>query len=98
MRRLHDLTAGVRRYRGRGWQVQVSAPVTWPVICQSEAGPHNAVYRGGQPVAFIDWDLAAPDPREWAIAYALWRFVPLYDDDQSAALGWPVRPRGSPCS
>jgi aminoglycoside phosphotransferase (APT) family kinase protein len=51
-------------------------------------GPHNTVYRGGRPVAFIDWDFAAPAPREWDIAYALWRFVPLYDDRQCAGLGW----------
>ena len=64
------------------------------MICHNEAGPHNTVYRGGRPVAFIDWDFAAPAPREWDIAYALWRFVPLYGDSQCAGLGWPVRPRG----
>jgi thiamine kinase-like enzyme len=57
-------------------------------------GPYNAVYRAGHPIVFIDWDFAAPAPREWDIAYALWRFVPLYDDRTCAGLGWPVTSRG----
>lgn len=35
----------------------------------------------GRPVAIIDWDLAAPGPRVWDVAYALWRFAPLYSDE-----------------
>jgi hypothetical protein len=38
------------------------------------------VARGGEPVGLIDWDLAAPAPRAWDVAYALWRFVPLYEN------------------
>jgi hypothetical protein len=39
-----------------------------------------------RPLALIDWDFAAPAPREWDIAYALWRCVPLYS---SAEFGGP---------
>lgn len=94
LRRFHDATAGFSATHAGGWQFQVGAPVTGPVICHNEVGPYNAVYHDGRPVAFIDWDFAAPAPREWDIAYALWRFVPLYDDDACAALGWPATPRG----
>jgi hypothetical protein len=76
------------------WQFQVGAPRSGPVICHNDVGPYNAIYRSGRPVAFIDWDLAAPGPREWDVAYALWRFVPLYEDAACARLGWPVVPRG----
>lgn len=34
-------------------------------------------------MAFIDWDLAAPGPRLWDVAFALWHFVPLYGDPAS---------------
>ena len=34
---------------------------------------------------FIDWDLATLATPAWDIAYAAWRFVPLYADD--AAFG-----------
>jgi hypothetical protein len=41
-----------------------------------------------------DWDFAAPGSRAWDVAYALGRFVLLYDDRTCARLGWPVVPRG----
>jgi hypothetical protein len=45
------------------------------------------VFVGARPVALIDWDFAAPAPRAWDVAYALWRFVPLYG---SVAFGGPA--------
>jgi hypothetical protein len=94
LRRFHDATTGFASTHPEGWRFQVGAPRTGPVICHNDPGPYNTVYRDGHPIAFIDWDFAAPAPREWDIAYALWRFVPLYDDPTCADLSWPVRPRG----
>jgi len=96
LRAFHDATIGFTRAEPAGWQFQVGAPTTGPVICHNDVGPYNTIYRAGVPAAFIDWDFAAPAPREWDVAYALWRFVPLYDDALCARLGWPVvdrRPR-----
>jgi hypothetical protein len=94
IRRMHDATTTFVPGHGDGWWRQIGAPATGPVICHNDAGPHNTVYRDGLPVALIDWDFAAPGPRAWDVAYALWRFVPLYDDARCARLGWPVVPRG----
>ncbi|MBL7259702.1 phosphotransferase [Paractinoplanes lichenicola] len=94
LRRLHDATLPFAATRQDGWRVEAGAPRGGPVICHNDVGPYNTIYRGGRPVAFIDWDSAAPGPREWDVAYALWRFVPLYDDETCARLGWPVVPRG----
>ena len=95
LRAFHDATINLARAQNKGgWQFQVGAPTTGPVICHNDIGPYNTVYRGGVPAAFIDWDFAAPGPREWDVAYALWRFVPLYDDAMCARLGWPIVPRG----
>lgn len=94
LRRLHDATVDLAAARPDGWRRQVGAPDTGPVVCHNDVGPYNAVYRAGRPIAFIDWDFAAPAPREWDVAYALWRFVPLYDDAACARLGWSVVPRG----
>jgi hypothetical protein len=94
LRRLHDATVGFGDGRADGWQTLIGAPTGGPVICHNEIGPYNAIYRAGLPVAFIDWDFAAPGPREWDVAYALWRFVPLYSDNACVAFGSPVRPRG----
>jgi hypothetical protein len=94
LRRFHDATVDFASSHLDGWRSQVGAPRAGPVICHNDVGPYNAVYRAGRPIAFIDWDFAAPAPREWDIAYALWRFVPLYDDRTCVRLGWPVVPRG----
>ncbi|TDV57691.1 phosphotransferase family enzyme [Actinophytocola oryzae] len=94
LRGLHDATTEFAAAHPLGWRFQVGAPTTGPVICHNDLGPYNTVYRSGRPAAFIDWDFAAPAPREWDVAYALWRFVPLYDDVTAARLGWPTAPRG----
>jgi hypothetical protein len=94
LRRFHDATVDFAPAHQDGWRFQVGAPRSGAVICHNDVGPYNAVYRAGRPIAFIDWDFAAPAPREWDVAYALWRFVPLYDDDTCRRLGWPVTPRG----
>jgi hypothetical protein len=94
LRGFHDATTEFAAADSSGWRFHVGAPKGGSVICHNDVGPHNTVYRLGRPVAFIDWDLAAPGPREWDLAYALWRFVPLYDDEQCRRLGWPPAPRG----
>lgn len=43
-----------------------------PVVCHHDPGPNNTVFRDGRPVAFIDFDMAAPgDPLE-DVGYAAW--------------------------
>ena len=43
-----------------------------PVVCHHDPGPNNMVFQDGTPVAFIDFDTAAPgDPLE-DVGYAAW--------------------------
>lgn len=43
-----------------------------PVVCHHDPGPNNTVFQDGRPVAFIDYDLAAPgDPME-DLGYMAW--------------------------
>jgi hypothetical protein len=55
VREFHDLTGGT------------DLAVAEEVVCHYDLSPKNTVYRdteaGLRPVAFIDWDLAAPGPR-----------------------------------
>jgi hypothetical protein len=82
LRLYHDATVGFAAPAGAAWRLQVGAPAAGEVICHNDVAPYNTVVAGGRPVAFIDWDFAAPGPREWDIAHALWRFTPLYDGEE----------------
>ncbi|PRX97165.1 phosphotransferase [Allonocardiopsis opalescens] len=51
------------------------------VVCHNDLSPKNTVYRplGGElrPVAFIDWDTAAPGARVHDIAHVCWQYLGL---------------------
>jgi hypothetical protein len=60
LRLLHDATVGS------------SLAGNAPVICHNDAGPHNTVFDGDRPFAFIDFDLARPGTRVFDLAYTAW--------------------------
>jgi aminoglycoside phosphotransferase (APT) family kinase protein len=45
------------------------------IVAHNELGPHNIVFAGDEPVAFIDWDDAAPGTRLFDLANAVWSFA-----------------------
>lgn len=47
------------------------------IICHNDAALYNIVFKDEVPIAFIDFDLAAPGPRIWDIVYMLYTSVPL---------------------
>jgi len=69
VRELHDLTAGTPLAAGG------------EVVCHNDLSPKNTVYRdsgtGLAPVAFIDWDIAAPGERIHDIAHVCWHYLDL---------------------
>ncbi|WP_227997131.1 phosphotransferase family protein [Nocardia australiensis] len=69
VRQFHDLTAGTGLTSGQ------------EVVCHNDLAPNNTVYRrrgsGVRPVAFIDWDLAAPGARIDDVAHVCWQFLDL---------------------
>lgn len=58
------------------------------IVCHGDAGPWNAVYRDGVPVALIDWDGAQPNLPINDLASMAWHFVPLGPDDFLRACGF----------
>lgn len=73
IRHLHDVTAGSELAAGA------------EVVAHNELGPHNTVFVGVEPVAFIDWDDAAPGTRLFDLANAIWSYVDVGEG------GGPVR-------
>ncbi|HKN98393.1 MAG TPA: phosphotransferase [Pseudonocardiaceae bacterium] len=69
LRECHDLTAGTPLAGDQ------------EVVCHNDLSPANTVYRdsgdGLRPVAFIDWDLAAPGARVHDVAHVCWQYVDL---------------------
>jgi len=84
IRRYHDVCRSFEPPADAQWQVMVGAPTDGEIICHNDLAPFNTVYRDGVPQALLDWDLAAPSPPLWDVAYAAWRFVPLYSDPTAA--------------
>lgn len=81
VRQFHDLTAGT------------VLAANQEVVCHNDLSPKNTVYRdlghGLRPVAFIDWDIAAPGARIHDVAHVCWQYVGLgkgADPDQAGRL------------
>ena len=87
LRRYHDAVALFVPPAGVVWHVGDLPPEQSEIICHNDTAPWNTIFRNGSPVAFIDWDQASPGLKIWDVAYALWHFVPLYDDEKCAQLG-----------
>ncbi|MDG4858752.1 phosphotransferase [Streptomyces sp. T-3] len=69
VREFHDLTA------------DTALAGAQEVVCHNDLSPKNTVYRpvsgSLRPVAFIDWDLAAPGTRIHDIAHVCWQYLNL---------------------
>jgi aminoglycoside phosphotransferase (APT) family kinase protein len=69
VREFHDLTAGTPLAAGQ------------ETVCHNDLSPKNTVYRdlgsGLRPVAFIDWDIAAPGRRIQDVAHVCWQYLDL---------------------
>ena len=87
LRRYHDATSGYVPRDGAVWQFQAPDPHPHDVICHNDFAPYNLVFVDGEPRAIIDFDTAGPGPRIWDVAYAVYRFVPLSNDEHTRTLG-----------
>lgn len=53
-----------------------------------DLGPWNTIWRHGELVGLIDWDLAEPGTVVEDLAQAAWYGVPLRDDDHASTCGF----------
>jgi len=82
VRAFHDLTARTDLAGGH------------EVVCHNDLSPRNTIYRdsgtGLRPVAFIDWDLAAPGRRIHDVAHVCWQYLNLGPDVEDVATTAPL--------
>ncbi len=81
IRALHDALSSFRPAPELAFPRMPGAPDGSGFICHNDLAPWNTIFHEGRPEAFIDWDLVSPAPPAWDLAYAAWRFIPLYPDD-----------------
>jgi hypothetical protein len=74
LRQWHDATVDFE-HAGAVWELPSRSPPE--VVCHSDFAPYNCVFRDGRFAGAIDFDLSAPGPRVWDLAYTAYRFVPL---------------------
>lgn len=97
VREFHDLTVGSPLLSGADGREGADTIDCAEVVCHNDLSPKNTVYRrvGGhhEPVAFIDWDIAAPGRRIHEVAHMCWQYVGLGPDvADTAAAARRVRP------
>jgi hypothetical protein len=87
IRRYHDAVEGFVPPPDVRWRTQVGAPQDGEIICHNDLAPWNTIFFSGAPYALIDWDFAAPGTRLWDVAYAVWRWAPVYGDWKCRIVG-----------
>jgi Ser/Thr protein kinase RdoA (MazF antagonist) len=80
IRRFHDATTGLLS--------DVARAAGMEVVCHNDLSPCNFVFRGGKPVAIIDFDAASFGRRVYDLGYAAWLWLQLGDEDISPEVQW----------
>ena len=75
LRQWHDATASFERQHEDVWWWPGKLPAE--VICHVDFAPYNHVFREGEFVGAIDFDICYPGPRLWDLAYTAYRYLPL---------------------
>ncbi|WP_163529966.1 phosphotransferase [Halobacillus ihumii] len=59
------------------WNPIDNTPNNIEVLCHNDFAIYNIIFNKEKPVGIIDFDVAAPGPRLWDIAYTLYTCIPL---------------------
>ena len=76
-----------------GWEADWADPRGTGVVCHNDVFPENVVFRDGVPVAFIDFDMAAPGRPWWDVAIAAHEWCPLKADSANGVRRFGVLAR-----
>jgi len=94
VRAMHDAQSGFVPPSDAAWQTLPNAVPGEDVICHNDLLGANVIFRDGRPVAFIDWELAAPGPRGVDLVAPAAYWAPLRPDADAARHGIPTDRRG----
>jgi aminoglycoside phosphotransferase (APT) family kinase protein len=78
-RRFHDAVGGFVPPRDAEWSDELEDPLGGPVICHNDICPENVVFRGGEAIALLDFDYAAPGSEAWDLSCTIRMWAPLGD-------------------
>jgi Ser/Thr protein kinase RdoA (MazF antagonist) len=77
LRRYHDAVRLFAAPPGLTWSDELADPGGGPVLCHNDVCPENVVFRSGEAVALLDFDLAAPGRPVWDLANTARMWIPL---------------------
>jgi Ser/Thr protein kinase RdoA (MazF antagonist) len=77
-RRFHE-AASLFDATAFAWSDELADPQGGVVIGHNDICPENVVFRGGEAVAFVDWDFASPGRPLWDIAAVMSLWGPVHD-------------------
>ena len=83
LRRFHDAVQGFDP-AGHDWPTSVPARFRRGLVSHNDVNLDNVVFRDGEAVALIDFDLASPGSAVWDVALAARLWVPLRADVEVA--------------
>lgn len=75
LRKLHDLSEQFDVVENDAFFLSYEGSLEKTVICHNDYAPYNVTFDGYEAVGIIDFDTICPAPREWDIAYGIYRFI-----------------------
>jgi aminoglycoside phosphotransferase (APT) family kinase protein len=87
LRRLHD-AARAFDASGWSWDDRLADPAGGTLVVHNDLEPSNVVFRDGQAVAFLDFELAAPGRAVYDLAQLARLWVPIDDEVDRERMGW----------
>jgi aminoglycoside phosphotransferase (APT) family kinase protein len=77
LRRYHDAVRSFAPASAVAWSDELADPCGGPTVCHNDASPENVVFRDGEAVALLDFDLAARGRPVWDLANTARMWIPL---------------------
>lgn len=87
LRAYHEATLGFQGIMDESLDWMLPARLPRIIMCHGDFAPYNTVLRGETAIGLIDFDTAHPGPREWDIAYGLYRWSAFHHPETDGVFG-----------